>query len=101
MCRFCCNRLNYIYDFNYNEKIKKTINIATYISLRNISNPVIYEDMYVVCRSLYRSGCRNGLIQGKLNIDSGLNPLHVLCFATGSIKRNYIEMLTIIPDREK
>lgn len=87
MCQYCPNNR---YNFTYSEDVKKVVNIVTYISLRSISHSIAREQLYIVCRELWRNGYENGFIEGKIFAHPVLSGLNVLCCVTGSIKCNYI-----------
>lgn len=107
MCNYCYNSYGRAYNFNFEYKIKKVVNIAMYTSIRMTHPSTVHDDLYVVCRSLWRRLKENCLIKGWLPTHPQLSPLELQCFATGNFRVNYstkpmyIELLTIIPDRLK
>lgn len=107
MCKYCPNSYGELYNFSFTKKVKRNINIAMYISLRNISHCTVHEQLYVVCGKLWRKGIENALIKGQLNTHPLISSSCVLCCVTGTIKYNcivkppHVEMLQIISERLK
>lgn len=89
MCKYCPNSRGPIYNFNFEHKIKKTVNIAMYTSIRMIRHSAVNKQFYLVCSNLYRRLDDDSSIEGRVHTDLYIRPLEVLYFVTGSYRVNY------------